>query len=208
MTNEQRAIAISTIPIPKLTVLMNNFICNTIIHLNKLSVKGDEKLAEFDKKLNDLEVMTTLLEAKLNSLPEKVTSTYPQLEKTTLDDITPIATNPIPISNAEVDNRSGANEEPQPPPEPDVKYPDLDDNKKGNDEKAVEGGGEDGGDDISPKQTYENFLNSHENLKNLNKMLKLGVPVPAVQQKAKMSGFDMDLVEELINLATKAGVIH
>ena len=58
--NEQnKSIGISTIPIGKLTVVMNNFISNTINHLNKLSVKGDEKLAEFDKKLDDLEIMTT-----------------------------------------------------------------------------------------------------------------------------------------------------
>ena len=208
MTNEQKAIAISTIPLPKLAVLMNNFICNTITHLNKLSVKGDEKLAEFDKKLNDLEIMTTLLEAKLNSLPEKITSTYPQLEKTTLEDITPTATNPIPISYTEVDNGSRFSEQHQQPPKPDTNYPDLDGNKKANNEQAMEGGGEGGGDDVSPEQAYDNFLNSHDNLKNLNKMLKLGVPVPAVQQKAKMNDFDMDLVEELIKLATKAGVIH
>ena len=50
VNNEQKSLTKSTIPITKLTVLMNNFICNIITHLNKLSVKGDEKLAEFDKK--------------------------------------------------------------------------------------------------------------------------------------------------------------
>ena len=77
MASEQKMVTISTIPISKLSIIMNNFVANTITHLNKLSVKGDEKLAEFDKKLNDLDVMTTLLEAKLNSLPEQITSTYP-----------------------------------------------------------------------------------------------------------------------------------
>ena len=208
MANEQRAIAISTIPIPKLTVLMNNFICNTITHLNKLSVKGDEKLAEFDKKLNDLEVMTTLLEAKLNSLPEKITSTYPPLEETNLDDVTPVISNQIPISNNEDVSGSGGGilEPPQAPAEPGVNNPNLDDNKKENVEQAVEGGGE--GEEVNPQQAYENFLNSHDNLANLSKMLKLGVPVPAVEQKAKLAGFDMDLVGQLIELATKAGVVH
>ena len=100
MANNEKTIAISTIPIPKLSALMNNFICNTITHLNKLSVKGDEKLAEFDKKLNDLDIMTTLLEAKLNSLPEKITSTYPQLQQCNLDDVNPIInTNPVNVEN-------------------------------------------------------------------------------------------------------------
>ena len=60
---------------------MNNFILNTINHLNKISVKGDEKLQEFDEKLNDLEIMTTLLESKLNSLPANITSTYPEIQQ-------------------------------------------------------------------------------------------------------------------------------
>ena len=32
-------------------------------------------------------------------------------------------------------------------------------------------------------------------------MLKLGVPTVGVRQKAKMNGFDEDLLEQLINLA-------
>lgn len=116
--NEQKSLTISTIPILKLTVLMNNFICNTITHLNKWSVKGDEKLAEFDKKLNDLEIMTIILEAKLNSLPEKITSTYPQLQQCSLDDLNLIINNnPVPSSNIENDDDSGKGE-PIPPPEP------------------------------------------------------------------------------------------
>ena len=81
--------SITPIPLTKLSVVMNNFITNTLTHLNKLSVKGDEKLAEFDQKLNDLDVMTTLLEAKLNSLPEKITSGYPDIPVVKFDDLNP-----------------------------------------------------------------------------------------------------------------------
>ena len=91
MSNDQKMISIEPIPLTKLTVVINNFIANTITHLNKLSVKGEEKLSEFDNKLNDLDAMTTLLEAKLKSLPENITSTYPPLEPVNLDDIIPIA---------------------------------------------------------------------------------------------------------------------
>ena len=96
MASEQKMVTISTIPISKLSIIMNNFVANTITHLNKLSVKGDEKLAEFDKKLNDLDVMTTLLEAKLNSLPEQITSTYPPIQECGLDDIIPVIINNPP----------------------------------------------------------------------------------------------------------------
>ena len=210
MANNEKTIAISTIPIPKLTVLMNNFICNTITHLNKLSVRGDEKLAEFDKKLNDLEIMTTLLESKLNSLPEKITSTYPQLQQCNLDDVNPIIiANPVSSSNA--DEASGAGRGgPEVPPSP---YPDLDEppknnqnieEKKENEEQPKEGEGEGGeGEGGDPAENLENFLKSHESFRNLYKMIKLHVPLVGVRQKAKINGLDMDVLEELIDKARK-----
>ena len=89
--NEQKkTIPLSTIPTSKLTVILNNFIVNTVNHLNKLSVNVDEKLSEFDKKMNDLEVMTTLFEAKLESLPDEIKSTYPPLQQCNLDDVNPV----------------------------------------------------------------------------------------------------------------------
>ena len=108
---------ISTIPLPKLTFLMNNFILNTTNHLNKLSVKGDEKLAELDKKLNDLEIMTTLLESKLNSLPDNISGSVavppPKPPKPPIT--SPPITSPPPVNenqnnnNMEEDKKEGDN---------------------------------------------------------------------------------------------------
>ena len=205
MANNEKTIAISTIPIPKLTVLMNNFICNTITHLNKLSVKGDEKLAEFDKKLNDLEIMTTLLESKLNSLPEKITSTYPQLQQCNLDDVNPIII-ANPVSSSNVDEASGAGSGgPEVPPSPSPKNKNIEE-KKENEEQPKEDEGEGGegeGEGGDPAENLENFLKSHESFRNLYKMIKLHVPLAGVRQKAKMNGFDMDVLEELIDKARK-----
>ena len=86
----KKTIPLSTIPTSKLTVILNNFIVNTVNHLNKLSLNVDEKLSEFDKKMNDLEVMTTLFEAKLESLPNEIKSTYPPLQECNLDDVNPV----------------------------------------------------------------------------------------------------------------------
>ena len=215
MANNEKTIAISTIPIPKLTVLMNNFICNTITHLNKLSVRGDEKLAEFDKKLNDLEIMTTLLESKLNSLPEKITSTYPQLQQCNLDDVNPIII-ANPVSSSNVDEASGAGSGgPEVPPST---YPNLDEppknnqnieEKKKNEEQPKDGEGEGGeggegeGEGGDPAENLENFLKSHESFRNLYNMIKFHVPLMGVRQKAKINGLDMDVLEELIDKARK-----
>ena len=190
--NEQRQIAISTIPIPKLTALMNNFICNTITHLNKLSVKGDEKLAEFDKKLNDLEIMTTLLEAKLNSLPEKFTSAYPPLEKTSLD--SPFMGNFIP--NPDIKEEPGpVGNDPNPSPDGEKENPDQ--------ATGGEGEGEGGGEDMSPEDALENFLQKNEDYRSMYKLLKIGANINQVQQKVTINGLDMDIFNELITLARK-----
>jgi hypothetical protein len=211
--NEQnKSIGISTIPIGKLAVVMNNFISNTINHLNKLSVKGDEKLAEFDKKLDDLEIMTTLLEAKLNSLPEKITSTYPPLEDC---DVNPVI-NPFQQqssnSNIQVVNGSGSSIPPPPPPPPmpgenQNQQSNLDQNTNNNleteDEKEEEQQNTEGGENLSPAEDLDKFLKDNENYKNLYTMLKLGVPVAGVEQKAKMNGFNMDKLHELIEKVRK-----
>ena len=201
MANNEKTIAISTIPIPKLSALMNNFICNTITHLNKLSVKGDEKLAEFDKKLNDLEIMTTLLEAKLNSLPEKITSTYPQLQQCNLDDVNPIINSNVNVSE------SGSGPVPPPPTgnEPAQNNQNEEDKKENeNGEQPKVGEGEVGeGEGGDPAENLENFLKNHEKYRTLYKMLKMGVPIMGVQQKAQVNGFDMDLLEELIDKVKK-----
>ncbi len=194
MSNEQKMVSISTIPLSKLSVIMNNFVANTITHLNKLSVKGDEKLAEFDKKLNDLDVMTTLLEAKLNSLPEKITSTYPPLNEVNLDDIIPVI-----IQNP-----------PQPveqPPEPPV--PTIPKDRKGKQEEGetLPTNGEETvhveEENLTPQQELDKFLDEHENLKSTYKLLKMGIPTMQVEQKARMNGANLDEITKLFELAKK-----
>ncbi len=162
MSNEQKMISIAPIPLSKLTVVINNFIANTITHLNKLSVKGEEKLSEFYNKLNDLDAMTTLLEAKLYSLPENITSNYPPLEPINLDDIIQI----------------DIQQPPEPPPEPPKPDEDSQDGSK-KDEQPEKGPDteEANKEDLSPELDLQNFLNQNEELKSLYKMIKFGVPL-------------------------------
>lgn len=226
MSNDQKVISITTIPLTKLTVVINNFIANTITHLNKLSVKGDEKLSEFDNKLNDLDAMTTLLEAKLNSLPEKITSTYPPLEPVTLPDVNPsIVPNPVPSAQDNSNQSSSSNTTgivvgtdpsvpPPPPPPPPPPFPCNGPPTKpeasppkpvehnGINEEQIDG--EEPKENLSPAEELENFLKENEPLRTLHKMIKVGVPTMQVSMKAKMSGeFDMDLVEILFEKEKK-----
>ena len=198
MSNNEanKTISISTIPIPKLTVLMNNFICNTITHLNKLSVKGDEKLADFDKKLNDLEIMTTLLESKLNSLPEKIRSTYPELQPCSLDDINPI--NQIVNQPGNLDGKKEDENEDEKENEKESVEKDEKEIEGENPEVAQQEGG-----NLSPQEDLEKFLSENESYRNLCTMLKLGVPPPAVRQKALVNQFDLDIFDILLEKARK-----
>ena len=199
MSNEQKMVSISTIPLSKLSVIMNNFVANTITHLNKLSVKGDEKLAEFDKKLNDLDVMTTLLEAKLNSLPEKITSTYPPLNEVNLDDIIPVIIQnpPQPVEQP-----------PEPePPVPTIPDKDIDSKFKQEEGETLPTNGEETvhveEENLTPQQELDKFLDEHENLKSTYKLLKMGIPTMQVEQKARMNGANLDEITELFELAKK-----
>ena len=188
MSNEQKMISIAPIPLSKLTVVINNFLANTITHLNKLSVKGEEKLSEFDNKLNDLDAMTTLLEAKLYSLPENITSNYPPLEPMNLVDINPFFIQQPP-------------ENPTEPPKPDEDSQDVskkdEQPEKGPDTKEANK------EDLSPEVDLDNFLNQNEELKSLYKMIKFGVPLMGVRNKGQSNGINMDLVEKMIEKAKK-----
>ena len=187
MSNDQKMISIEPIPLTKLTVVINNFIANTITHLNKLSVKGEEKLSEFDNKLNDLDAMTTLLEAKLKSLPENITSTYPPLEPVNLDDIIPIAIQqPIQVQMQQDDDHLTVLDEVE-----QIEHSDDEPEKNKNNEN------------LSPEEDLEKFLNENEDLKDIYKKLKLGIPSFQLFMKAKMNGADENLLNELLEKAKK-----
>ena len=189
--------SITPIPLTKLSVVMNNFITNTLTHLNKLSVKGDEKLAEFDQKLNDLDVMTTLLEAKLNSLPEKITSEYPDIPVVKFDDL-----NPKIIQQPELQIQPAQSSFQETQENDQDQYQNQEDEQQ-KEEMQEDEEEEKEGEDWSPEEALENFLQKHENFRNIYKMLKMGVPPQAVEQKVKVNALDLDVYNELLEKAKK-----
>ena len=198
MASEQKMVTISTIPISKLSIIINNFVANTITHLNKLSVKGDEKLAEFDKKLNDLDVMTTLLEAKLNSLPEQITSTYPPIQECGLDDIIPVIINNPPPKE---DNHEDKQEECQSEQQQDDNK-DQNGNQQVNEEQTPKQ--EEVVEELTPQQELDKFLEEHDYLRDTYKLLKMSIPYAQIEQKAGIKGLDVEEIKALYELAKKA----
>ena len=184
----------NTIPTQKLTVILNNFIVNTTNHLNKLSINVDEKLSEFDKKMNDLEIMTSLFESKLESLPEEIKSTFPPLQPCNLDDVNPnFSSNDNNVNIKQEQNEEETQVQNQ---EEEKKEEEIQEEEKKEEivEEQVE---------MSPEEELNKFLEQHSELQTLYKMLKLGVPVIAVTQKAQINQMNMDLVNELIDKAKK-----
>ena len=194
MASEQKMVTISTIPISKLSIIMNNFVANTITHLNKLSVKGDEKLAEFDKKLNDLDVMTTLLEAKLNSLPEQITSTYPPIQECGLDDIIPVI-----INNP--DNHEDIPDECQSEQQQDDNKDQNGNQQENEEQKPIQ---EEVVEELTPQQELDKFLEEHDYLRDTYKLLKMSIPYAQIEQKAGIKGLDVEEIKVLYELAKKA----
>ena len=210
----KKTIPQNTIPNEKLTVILNNFIVNTTNHLNKLSVNVDERLSEFDKKMNDLEIMTSLFESKLESLPDEIKSTFPPLQPCNLDDVNPTfsssnvnpsiqqGNNPAQTQNENQENKEnhqvqaqGENQENQ-----------GEENKENNEEEKKEenaGGETEEQKELTPEEELNKFLEDNPDLQHMYKMLKLGIPSYGVIQKAQMNGIDMDLVNELIDKAKK-----
>ena len=244
--NSSSALAINVIPPEKLTIILNDFITKTITHLNKLSINVEDKFQNFDQKLDDLEIMITLLESKLNSLPPEITSTYPQLQQCNLDDVNPVINIvqqqsvpntqpsssvpvapplgnvpvPPPLGNVPippplgnipvppplgtvnikvpVPNMSNVNVPVPNVPVPNVPVPNVpgnnvpDNNEEEKKEEEVK--------ELTPQEKLDKFLEEHEDLVGLHKMLKLKIPAGGVLQKATMSKMNMTLVNELIDL--------
>ena len=195
----------NVIPTTKLTVILNNFIINTTNHLNKLSTNVDEKLSEFDKKMHDLEIMTSLFEAKLESLPDEIKSTFPPLQPCNLDDVNPTFSasevNPNINQQQNVENQGqnvenqGQNEENQ--------GQNMENHEQEKIGENAEDKKEEENQELSPEEDLNKFLEEHSELQSLYKMLKFGVPIIGVTQKANSLGCDMDLVNELFDKAKK-----
>ena len=184
------------IPQTKLTAILNNFIINTTNHLNKLSTNVDEKLSEFDKKMHDLEIMTTLFEAKLESLPDEIKSTFPPLQPCNLDDVNPTFSATEINNNLNQQQNEGENQGQNGENQEQEKIGENGEEKK-EEEKEEENL------DLSPEEELNKFLEEHSELQSLYKMLKFGVPIIGVTQKANSLGCDMDLVNELFEKAKK-----
>ena len=191
---QKKSIPISTIPTSKLTIILNNFLINTVNHLNKLSLNVDEKLSEFDKKMNDLEIMTTLFEAKLDSLPEEIKSTYPPLQQCNLDDVNPVFSSNI--QNELIQNNKEGEEKKEEGKNEEKKNEEEQKEEEQKEEKKKQ-------EELTPEEELENFLKENEDYRRFVKQLKIGIKSYQIEQKERINGLDMDIFNEMLEKAKK-----
>lgn len=109
---------ISAINVRKTSVLINDFIAHSVDFLNKFASLAETKLEKIDTKMQKLEVLTALLEAKLEAivLDEQATTTTAQqtlqLEVAPQSDVAP-PPGPPPAQGAAP---AGTPAPPPPPP--------------------------------------------------------------------------------------------
>lgn len=155
--------------------------------------------------------MVTLLESKLNSLPTDITSKYPPLVHCSLNEINP-EINLIGLnSNLLQENSSKEIKEISNPPQIQVipvENVNSEISPENKDEKLIEQNKIEPIEPIpepieeTPEQKLKSFVdqNHSEDLERLLKMLKFGIQEPAVLQKARLTGFDMEIVKVIYNI--------
>ena len=143
--------------------------------------------------MNDLEVMTTLFEAKLESLPDEIKSTYPLLQQCNLDDVNQVFSvdlyNNVQSSKPKsgIQDQGSKTQDPSPDPSGDKKTEEVVEEQK----------------ELSPEEELAAFLEQHGDFQSLFKMLKIGITIIQVEQKATLNGYDMDLFNEMVEKAKK-----
>lgn len=130
-----------------------------------------------DKKIKEIDIMVTLLESKLNSLPPEITSKYPELGQAVIPEVKPNIDLNQPIQqNLNNKNISEKNE--------------IDTSKKEEAPVVEEKKEEEIVND--PIKIFENFIEENPDYETYYKMVKYKIPVQAVEQKAMREGMDMD----------------
>jgi Ca2+-binding EF-hand superfamily protein len=165
---------IRPVPIQATLLLVNNFIINTTKFLNTFSDACDEKLSKVSSRLSDLDIVLSILEAKLgsipgleyttNDLPPTTTAAAPQ--PTSLESTLPPAGAPLTAA--------------PPPPPPGGAFP------------------------SAPIETSTAMVAQapdtipaaeHPDYADFFKLLRVGVPPPVVKAKLSAAGLDPSYVD-------------
>ena len=216
--NAQKNVDIGTMPISKTVTLMNYMIASTVNHLNKyyfnfrVSYQTEEKLFEFDNKLKELEVMVSLFESKLNSLPQEVTSTYPDLVNFQINDFSEDNSFPIQNTNTNVQINNQPQIQPQPETQPQINQQsstEINNTKEVIVDQATQqvlpdnNENQEGIKELTDQEKLDQFLKDNPNCEKAYKAMKMKVPSSRLIPQARLSGVKESTILELIELHKK-----
>lgn len=157
--------------------LLNNFLINSHQFLNSFSENVEKKISTVSTKITQLEILLSIVEAKLNSIPDSAGSgSAPAHDESKVSDESKSSkpTSTIPPSAA------------VPPPPQIVAPPPM------TTRDAIEEGGNVPVESSAPKALPEGKIEAcnHPSYIPFLKMLKVGVPGPVVANKLQSAGLD------------------
>jgi Ca2+-binding EF-hand superfamily protein len=170
---------IRPVPVQATLLLVNNFIINTTKFLNTFSEACDAKLSKVSTKLNDLDLVLTILETKLGSIPglEYTSSDLPSTTPTTTAAAPPYdSSTPVPAP-------------PPPGAPPSTSLPPLSTSSQET--------------TMVTQAPSAVPATDHPDYSDFFKLLRIGVPPPVVKAKLSAAGLDpsyVDTPDRLISL--------
>ncbi|XP_044002107.1 WASH complex subunit 3 isoform X2 [Aphidius gifuensis] len=169
----------------RIVSFINHFVVNTVTFLNKFALNCEEKLYEFENKLQKIEAALVILESRLASVPgleEKIPDTTDSSVKKKKKKKRKDKSKNNEKKNIKIDNKTDKkiSEENN---EPDNKVDDEPGDSE-NDDKP-----------ITEKSNLQP-INKHPVYEKFFKMINFGVPKPAVQIKMTQEGLDPSLLDD------------
>ena len=142
--------------------------------------------------------MVSLFESKLNSLPNEIVNKYPQLKSIEIGNFSSdkfiVPTTTITNNDNNIFNNNSSiqqNFDKSPLIHKKLSEPIVEVNEVAESVEEKE---------LTPQEKLQKLVNENPQLEVLVKSLKIGIPVNAVMQKAKMQAIDTVLAEELITI--------
>ncbi|XP_076046673.1 coiled-coil domain containing 53 [Oratosquilla oratoria] len=169
---------------------VNTFVVHTVQFLNRFSALCEERLRGVDSRLTSLEDTLAIIEAKLSSVPglEVVQASPPAASAVSQSTPEASSVSHPPTNNPDSSTTPGIGHDSTGSPEVkdavDGTQPQTTNNQNGEAEEEEEAAAPSGM-TVSKDPQYERFF----------KMVRMGVPVPAVKMKMTTEGLNPDLLD-------------
>ena len=173
-----------SVELPKTLMLVNNFVFTTMEFLNNMSETCEKKIASVATRINQLEILASVLEAKLDSMPDSI-GDAPKLQRSSSDGTATQA----PTEDTAQAGAPAAPPAPGPPPPgeggPAPPAPDAPAPPEGEPAEPEE-----------PAELPGVACKDHPDYAPFFKLQRLRVPKPVLEQKMAAAGLDPAMLND------------